>query len=65
MGQDGIVDVPMSTIEKYLKTTYTTSNADATVRHYHVHISPPPEVVLKGYGNADDIDVSDRFVPWS
>jgi hypothetical protein len=65
MGQDGLVDVPMSTIEKYLKTTYATNNADATVRHYHVHISPPPEVVLKGYGNADDIDVSDRFVPWS
>jgi hypothetical protein len=63
MGQDGFVVVPLPIIDRYLTTAYVTKNADGTVRHYHVHISPPPDVVLKGYGNADDLDLSGYFFP--
>ena len=65
MGQDGFVDVPLTTIDTYLAGAYVTKNADGTVRHYHVHISPPPDVVLKGYGNVDDLDVSGVFSAWN
>jgi hypothetical protein len=65
MGQDGFVDVPISTVDKYVANAYSTKNADGTVRHYHVHISPPPDVALKGYGNAGDIDVKNLFSAWS
>lgn len=65
MGEDGFIDVPLATIDTYLAGAYVTKNMDATIRHYHIHISPPPDVVLKGYGNADDIDVSDVFSAWN
>ncbi len=61
MESAGFVVAPIETVEQYLATTYTTNNADGSVRHYHLHLSPPPEVVLKGYGNADDIDVTSQF----
>lgn len=65
MGQDGFVDVPLTIVDKYVNNAYVTNNTDGTVRHYHVHISPPPDVVLKSYGNADDIDASDFFSVWN
>jgi hypothetical protein len=65
MGQDGLVDLPINTVDEYIKTAYVTNNSDGSVRHYHVHISPPPDSVLKGYGNASDIDVSAEFSAWN
>jgi hypothetical protein len=61
MGDEGYVVLPISLVDSYLKTAYVTNNADGTVRHYHVHISPPPDVELRGYNNAPDVDVSDTF----
>lgn len=65
MGQDGFATVPLATIDMHLASAHATKNADGTVRHYHVHISPPPDVVLKGYGNADDLDMSGVFSAWN
>ncbi|MFH1300940.1 MAG: hypothetical protein ABIK07_07735 [Planctomycetota bacterium] len=61
MGDEGFVVVPLKTIDEYLETTYISKNPDGTIRHYHIHISPPPDVLLKGYGNAEDIDVTEYF----
>lgn len=65
MGDDGFVEVPFTVIDEYLTTAYETKNPDGTVRHYHVHISPPPEVVIKGYSNSDDIDLAADFSAWN
>ncbi|QDT17938.1 hypothetical protein [Alienimonas californiensis] len=65
MGDDGFVDVPLAVVDRYIETAYVTNNADGAVRHHHVHISPPPGVTLKGYGNAADVDVSDAFSTWN
>ena len=62
LGDDGFVILSLETIDEYINTAYVSNNSDGTVRHYHVHISPPPDVVLKGYGNADDVDISDSFL---
>lgn len=61
MGKEGFVAVPVSLVDTYLKTAYVTTNSDGTIRHYHVHISPPPDVEFKGYNNAPDLNVSDKF----
>jgi hypothetical protein len=61
MGEEGFLVLPFSTVESYIQSASVTSNPDGSVRHYHVHISPPPDVVLKGYGKAPDIDVSANF----
>lgn len=65
MGLDGFVKVPISKVESYLASAYTTKNGDDTIRHYHIHISPAPDVVLKGYSNAEDIDITPEFHSWS
>lgn len=65
IGSDGLVTVPLSTINEFIAAAYQTKNADGSVRHYHLHISPPPEIVFKGYGNAEDIDVSQEYSPWA
>ncbi len=65
MGMDGFVKVPILKVESYLQSAYTTKNADGSVRHYHIHIAPPPDVALKGYSNTDDIDISPEFHSWS
>jgi hypothetical protein len=61
MGEEGFAIVPILTLSKYLESAYVTKNGDGSVRHYHIHISPPPDVVLKGYGNAEDIDATEMF----
>jgi hypothetical protein len=61
LGSEGFVTLPLSTIDEYVSTAYVTNNPDGSIRHYHVHISPPPDVVLKGYANTPDVDVSDSF----
>lgn len=61
MGDEGFVMLPLSTLSKYTETAYTTENQDGTIRHYHVHITRPPDVVLKGYGNAPDMDIKEYF----
>lgn len=65
MGLDGFVEVPLSTIDTFINSAYATKNADGSVRHYHVHISPPPDVVLKGYTNSEDMDVRSHFSAWN
>lgn len=65
MGDDGFVTVPFGKLDRFLETAYVTNNSDGTVRHYHVHITAPPDVALKGYGNAPDLDVSSAFRTWS
>ena len=65
MGEEGFVVLPLSEIDKYIHTAYVTKNADGTVRHYHVHITPPPDVALKGNENAPDQDVSEWFQTFS
>jgi hypothetical protein len=61
MGDQGFVTLPLSTVDAYLATAHSTNNPDGSVRHYHLHISAPPDVSLKGYGNASDVDVSANF----
>lgn len=61
MGGEGFVPLSVSTVDEFLKTAYATNNPDGTIRHYHMHLSQPPEVLLKGYSNAPDLDVSDSF----
>jgi len=65
MGIDGFGKGPILKVEAYLESAYTTKNADGSVRHYHIHIAPPPDIVLKGYSNTDDIDLSSEFHSWS
>jgi hypothetical protein len=64
MGTDGFAEVPIEIIDLFIPTAYATKNMDGSVRHYHVHISPPPDVVLKGYGNFEDIDIGPDFSAW-
>lgn len=64
MGEDGFVDLPVSIVEEYLEHAYVTKNSDGSVRHFHIHISSPPDIVMKGYGNMEDISVSKNFVTW-
>jgi hypothetical protein len=64
LGETGFAKVPIGVVEEYLSTTYTTRNTDGTIRHYHVHISPPPDVVLKGYDNSPDKGLGSYFRPF-
>ncbi len=61
MADEGFVTVPIALLKDYLRTAHVTRYADESIKHYHIHISPPPDVVLKGYASAPDIDVSDTF----
>jgi hypothetical protein len=61
MGQDGFAVIPFVTVDEYLETAYVTNTTDGKVRHHHIHLSPPPDVVMKGYGNTKDIDASELF----
>lgn len=61
MGDEGFVVLPIGTVDKYLQTAHMTRNGDGSVRHFHLHLSAPPDVYLKGYGNAPDTDVSSSF----
>lgn len=61
MGDDGFVILPLEMVDTHINTAYVTNNPDGSVRHYHVHISPPPDVVLKGYANAPDVDISKLY----
>jgi hypothetical protein len=61
LGNDGFLTVPLSVIDSYIATAYVTKNPDDSIRHYHVHIAPPPDVALKGYGNASDVDMVKYF----
>ncbi len=61
MGSDGFLTLPLTVIDQYIATAYVTNNPDGSPRHYHVHISMPPDVVLKGYENAVDVDVAGYF----
>jgi hypothetical protein len=61
LGDEGFVVMPWDRITAFMRTAYVTNNSDGSVRHYHLHISPPPDVRLKGYGNAPDQDVSNTF----
>lgn len=61
LGEVGFVVLPLDVVDRFVATAYVTRNPDATVRHYHVHITPPPEVCLKGYDNAPDVDVTRYF----
>jgi hypothetical protein len=61
MGDVGFVVLPLHIVDKFISTAYVTRNADNSIRHYHVHISPPPDVVLKGYDNAPDEDIDGYF----
>ena len=65
LGDEGFAVVPISVVESYITHTAATKNADGTVRHYHVHISPPPDIVLKGLGDGDDISISKLFQVFS
>jgi hypothetical protein len=61
MGDEGFVTLPLPTVDEYTKTAYVTKEADNSVRHYHVYISPPPDVTLKGHANAPDVNVASAF----
>jgi hypothetical protein len=53
--------LPLSTVDNYILSAHTSNNPDGSIRHYHANLSAPPEVALKGYGNASDVDVSANF----
>lgn len=57
MASDGFVVVPIATVDAYLSNTLVTKNADGSVRHFHVYISPPPNVAMTGLGGGADLDV--------
>ncbi len=61
MGQDGFVVIPFTVVDEYINTAYITKNSDGSIRHYHVHLSPPPNVTMKEYSKTEDIDVSELF----
>jgi hypothetical protein len=61
MGVDGFVVLPLADVDKYLQTAYDTKNPDGTVRHFHVQITAPPDVVLRGFDKGPDQDVSAHF----
>ncbi len=65
LGDEGFAAVPVSIVDRYITHTAATKNADGSVRHYHVQISPPPDVVLKGLGDGDDISISKLFQVFS
>jgi hypothetical protein len=58
---EGFVVLPLSILDDYFKTTWTSENPDGTVRHYHVQIAPPPKVVLIGARDCPDMDVTKYF----
>ncbi|HJZ55561.1 MAG TPA: hypothetical protein VKE74_11405 [Gemmataceae bacterium] len=61
MGDEGFVTLPLPIVDEYTKTAYVTKEADNSVRHYHVYITSPPDVALKGYSNAPDVNVAEYF----
>ena len=60
-GDEGFLVLPVPMVETYIKSAYVTSNPDKSVRHYHLYITPPPEIALKGYANSADTDVTAFF----
>ena len=46
MGDDGCASVPLDTVKEFVQNTKVSRNADGSVRHYHVLISPAPEPEL-------------------
>jgi len=50
LGKDGFVKIPLAMLEECLSEAQATRNPDGSIKHYHVYISKPPNVVLKGDG---------------
>ncbi|MFT3743780.1 MAG: hypothetical protein QM785_05740 [Pyrinomonadaceae bacterium] len=65
LGEEGFVVVPTYKVDAYLESAYQTKNPDGSIRHYHMYISPAPDVFLKAFTNGDDIDVRENFTSWN
>ena len=62
MAEDGFIVLPIAIIEKYLETAYRSEYPDGSIRHYHIIINPPPEMVLRGgYEGASEINVAEFY----
>jgi len=64
LGDDGFVIVPTNKVDEYLESAYQTKNPDGSIRHFHMYISPAPDVCLKAFTNGEDINVTDSFESW-
>ena len=46
MGEEGFVKVPLEIVLEYVKNSGTSRNADGSVKHYHLVVTPGPEPEL-------------------
>jgi hypothetical protein len=65
LGEEGFVVVSTSDVDRYLESAYQSKNPDGTIRHFHMYISPAPDVTIRAFTTGEDIDVRDSFTPWS
>ncbi|HMJ07611.1 MAG TPA: hypothetical protein VK468_01315 [Pyrinomonadaceae bacterium] len=61
MGDVGFVTVPTDDVDAFLETAYVTNNPDGSLRHYHIYVTPPPDVKLKAPNHENDVDLNARF----
>jgi hypothetical protein len=64
LGEEGFVVVSTNDVDRYLESAYQTKNSDGSIRHYHMYISPAPDVFLKAFTTGSDIEVKDGFESW-
>jgi hypothetical protein len=65
LGDEGFVVVSTSKVDSYLESAYQTKNPDGSIRHFHMYISPAPDVYLKAFNTGEDIDVREHFESWN
>ena len=63
MGTEGLVKVPLNTVEQFLEGTKTTDYSDGTVRHYHCLISASPKPELYYSEEVTRFSLKEYFVP--
>jgi hypothetical protein len=64
LGQWGFATVPLGTVEEFCTCAKASLNADGSVRHYHVLISPEPEPEMYWSNDVPRYDLSDFSQPF-
>lgn len=64
LGSWGFVTVPIEIVRKYCRETKATLNADGSVRHYHVLISPEPSPELYWSNDTPRYDLTEYGTPF-
>jgi len=62
LGRIGFAAVPVEIVRRYLEAAVVTQNADGSIRHHHVLISPEPELDMYTSANVPRYSLGDYFL---